>query len=144
MQEAYLSPGQATRLHTLSSGIPLPDSDSDDEHGVKANAHADGLTRLAPVQEEDHAVSASGSEQPSANESGSGSDSDSASSISGRSGVSSVVPTEVVEDEQDAAGALGVPFSHSYSHLTHVLDSLGSNYMFVEMQPAVSGIACLG
>ena len=92
----------------MSSGVPLPDSD--DEHQVNADAPADGLGIPATLQAEVHAASDGDPEQLSAVESGSGGDSDTASSISGMSGVSSVAPTEVVEDEQDAAGVLLYPF----------------------------------
>ena len=103
-QDTYLSPGQATRLHTLSSGIPLPGSDSDEDQQAHAAGHD---IHRSPQQ----ALPDSAAEpvQSSAEGSGSGDESDdedNASSISGMSGVSSVAPTEVVDDE-DATIVLG-------------------------------------
>lgn len=110
LQDAYHSPGQATRLHTLSSTVPLPDMASDDEHQVPLHAgtHADGSDRAASLQD-NKAMSNGDQVQPTQSDagSGSGSDDDTASSISGMSGVSSVAPTEVVDDALVATDLLG-------------------------------------
>ena len=111
MQDTYLSPGQATRLHTLSSAVSLPDSESDEEPEMPlhANSHAAGLETAAPA-EEGRALSITEGVQSTASEGSPVSDDDSASSISGMSGVSSVAATEVVDGEQDAAGVPGRSF----------------------------------
>lgn len=106
VQDTYLSPRQATQLHTLSSAVSLPDSDSDDEPEMPshASAHAAGLEAAAPPQE-DTGLSITEGVQSTASEGSPASADDSASSISGMSGVSSIAATEVVDDQQDASAA---------------------------------------
>lgn len=108
VQDTYLSPGQATRLHTLSSAVSLPDSESDDEPEMPshANPHPVGLE----AAEEGKALSTTEGVQLTASEGSPVSDDGSASSISGMSGVSSVAATEVVDGDQDAADVPGRSF----------------------------------
>lgn len=108
VQDTYLSPGQATRLHTLSSAVSLPDSESDDEPKMPlhASTHAAGLEAAATPQE-DKALSITQGVQSTASEGSHASADDSASTISGMSGVSSIAATEVMDDQQDAAAAPG-------------------------------------
>lgn len=108
VQDTYLSPGQATRLHTLSSAVSLPDSESDDEPKMPLHAspHAAGLEAAATPQQ-DKALSITEGRQSAASEGSPASADDSASSISGMSGVSSIAATEVANDQQDAAAAPG-------------------------------------
>lgn len=73
---------------------------------LQASAHADGL-EIAATPSGDKAVSIVEHVQSTASEGGAASSGDAASSISGMSGVSSVAATEVVDDEQDAAGVPG-------------------------------------
>ena len=97
------SPGQAMRLHTLSSGVSLPDSDSEDENAALVSDHMpEGVSTQdhAPVKEQDP-------DQATSSDAGGGSDDDTASSISGMSGVSSVAPTEVVDGGQDGVNFPG-------------------------------------
>ena len=105
VQDTYLSPGQASRLHILSSAVSLPDAESDDEPEMPlhASTHAAGLEAAATPQE-DKAHSIAEGVQSTASESSHATADDSASSISGMSGVSSIAATEVVDDQQDTAG----------------------------------------
>lgn len=111
VQDTYLSPGQAMRLHTLSSAVSLPDSESDDEPEMPlhASSHAIGLEAAAPPEEGRALITTEGV-QSTASEGSPVSDSDSASSISGMSGVSSIAATEVVDGEQNAADVPGRSF----------------------------------
>lgn len=111
MQDTYLSPGQAARLHTLSSAVSLPDSESDEEPEMPlhANSHAVGLEATAPP-DKGRALSTTEGFQSTASEGSPVSDDDSASSISGMSGVSSVAAADVVDGEQNAADVPGKSF----------------------------------
>lgn len=118
MQEGYLSPREAQRLHAMSSAVPLP-SPSESEPDTHLAAHddtqANGLTSKT-ADDSDGAASNADWVQTTASAGGSGSSShDDSSDVSEISGMGdsddgSVAPTEVVEeDEQDATVAIGEP-----------------------------------
>ena len=116
MQEGHLSPGEAKRLHTMSSAVPLPspgpESDSDgDVHDDAPHDDAD-VKGKSMTPDTDRAASDSDWVQPTASESG-GSSSASGSSVSSAvdgmtdTGSGSVAPTEIQDDDQDATVVIG-------------------------------------
>ena len=115
MQDGHLSPGEAKRLHAMSSAVPLPspgpESDSDgDVHDDAPHDDADVKGR-STTPDTDRAASDSDWVQPTASESG-GSSSASGSVSSAVSGMSdsgsgSVAPTEIQDDDQDATVVIG-------------------------------------
>lgn len=114
-QEGYLSPGEAQRLHTMSSAVPLPspgESEPDMHLAADDDTQANGTSKTP--DESDGAASDADWVQTIASAGGSGSsrhdDSSDVSEISGMgdSDNDSVAATEVVEeDEQDATVVIG-------------------------------------
>lgn len=116
MQDEYLSPGEARRLHAMSSAVPLPspgESEPDMHLAVHDDTQANGTSKTA--DDSDGAASDADWVQTTASAGGSGSRSHDSSDVSEISGMGdsddgSVAPTEVVEeDEQDATVAIGEP-----------------------------------
>ena len=120
LQDDRLSPGEAAKLHSLSSAVPLPspggtDSDSDQQTPTAAPGQAIANGRnISP--EGGKSASTGDRTQPSesagsqASDAGGESDADigsDVSAISGMSEVSTVAPTEVQSDAQDAADLAG-------------------------------------
>ena len=114
LQDGHLSPGEAHRLHTISSAVPLPSpggSDSDSEAHILSTGYGTASANGRSTSAEGDKSASNGDQIATTESAGSQrSDADSgsdASAISGMSGVSSVAPTEVQDAAEDQPNVPG-------------------------------------
>lgn len=135
MQDGYLSPGEAQRLHTMSTTVPLPspglESDSEPEaheaarDDIKANGESVTPDTDGAASDADWIQTSSIMPISSSNSGSNDSDIDDGSDVSVISGMDnsdddSIAPTEVVEDEdQDATVVLG-EFAYSICWIVYI------------------------
>ncbi len=115
MQDGRLSPGEAKRLHTISSAVPLPSPgpESDSEDDMHMPMHDKSIVNGRGMTPDSGGAASDGDHlQTTASEDGNRNSSDGGSDVSeisgmGNSDSGSIAATEVLDDEPDATVVIG-------------------------------------